>query len=298
MKMKIWYQSMSRQTSWGHYNVALRRILDRVKDPETTIEVHGITKRGGLADQFHYLDYLESGEVMESVQIATKRGFDAFLIGNIGDPGIHSCREITTMPVLGLCETALHTACMMGRNFSLVTINEKFTPRIIDNVHRYKLERRLAAVNRMTIDRINDLDEGFTKPAARKRIFDQFMKAANANVDQGAEVIIAAGGVVMALLAEFGVHSAAKNTPILNGIVSLVKMGEAAVKMNRIMGGNFLSKRLYYAPPGIDQIDEIRAHYGDVYPTVPSGTKAGTKAGGKAGTKIKKPAKKPAARRK
>ena len=278
MKMKIWYQSMSRQTSWGHYNVALRRILDRVKDPETTIEVHGITKRGGLADQFHYLDYLESGEVMENVQTATRRGFDAFLIGNIGDPGIHACREITTMPVLGLCETALHTACLMGRNFSLVTINEKFTPRIIDNVHRYKLERRLAAVNRMTIDRINDLDEGFTKAAARKRIFDQFMKAANANVEQGAEVIIAAGGVVMALLAEFGVHAAAKNTPILNGIVSLVKMGEAAVKMNRIMGGKFLSKRLYYAPPGVDQIDEIRAHYGDVYPTVPSGRKTRARA--------------------
>ncbi len=279
--MKLWYQSMSRQKAWGHYNEALRRILDRVKDPDTEIEVHGITKRGGLADQFHYLDYLESGEVMENVQIATKRGFDAFLIGNIGDPGLQMCREITTMPVLGLCETALHTACMMGQNFSLVTINEKFTPRIIDNVHRYKLERRLSAVNRMKIDRINDLDEGFTNAAARKRIFDQFMKAANANVEQGAEVIIAAGGVVMALLAEFGVHSVAKNTPILNGIVSLVKMGEATVKINRIMGGNFLSKRLYYAPPSSDQIDEIRKYYGDVYPTVKSPKKAAPKSAAK-----------------
>lgn len=277
---------MSRQEAWGEYNKALRRILDRVKDPDTEIEVHGITKRGGLADQFHYLDYLESGEVMENVQIATKRGFDAFLIGNIGDPGIHACREITTMPVLGLCETALHTACLMGNNFSLVTINEKFTPRIIDNVHRYKLERRLVAVNRMTIDRINDLDEGFTKASARKRIFGQFMRAADANVEQGAEVIIAAGGVVMALLAEFGVHQAAKNTPILNGIVSLVKMGEAAVKMNRIMGGTFLSKRLYYAPPGSDQIDEIRKYYGDVYPTVKSPAKKGGKAE-KAKTQVK-----------
>jgi allantoin racemase len=279
--MKIWYQSMSRQKAWGHYNEALRRILDRVKDPDTEIEVHGITKRGGLADQFHYLDYLESGEVMENVQIATKRGFDAFLIGNIGDPGLQICREITTMPVLGLCETALYTACMMGQNFSLVTINEKFTPRIIDNVHRYKLERRLSAVNRMKIDRINDLDEGFTNATARKRIFGQFMKAANANVEQGAEVIIAAGGVVMALLAEFGVHTVGKNTPILNGIVSLVKMGEATVKINRIMGGNFLSKRLYYAPPSSDQIDEIRKYYGDVYPTVKSPKKAAPKTAGK-----------------
>jgi len=81
----------------------------------------------------------------------------------------------------------------------------------------------------------------------------------------------------MALLAEFGVHTVGKNTPILNGIVSLVKMGEAAVKINRIMGGNFLSKRLYYAPPGSDQIDEIRKYYGDVYPTVKSPKKAALK---------------------
>ncbi|MBI2293479.1 MAG: hypothetical protein HYU73_24755, partial [Betaproteobacteria bacterium] len=41
-----------------------------------------------------------------------------------------------------------------------------------------------------------------------------------------------------------------------------------AVKLDRIMGGKFTSKRLAYAPPGRDQIDEIRKYYGDVYPTV------------------------------
>ena len=55
------------------------------------------------------------------------------------------------IPVLGLCESALHVACMMGASFSLVTINEKFTPRIVENVMRYGLKDRLAAVNRMQI---------------------------------------------------------------------------------------------------------------------------------------------------
>jgi len=64
-----------------------------------------------------------------------------------------------------------------------------------------------------------------------------------------------------------------------------VKMGEAAVKINRIMGGKFLSKRLYYAPPGPDQIDEIRKYYGDVYPTVKSPGKKGGKASLKGSTK-------------
>lgn len=271
---------MSRQKAWSDYNQALRRILDSVKDPDTEIEVHGITKVGGIADQFHYLDYLESGEVMTNVQVAMRRGFDAFLIGNIGDPGLKSCREIANIPVLALCETSLHLACMMGRNFSLVTINEKFTPRILDNVHYYGLAGRMACWNRMKVDRILHLDAGFTDRKARKNIIDQFLEAANANVEAGAEVIVPAGGVVMALLAEAGIHQADRNTPILNGITALVKQAEAVVKINRIMGGKFPSKRLYYAPPTPDQIDEIRKYYGNIYPTVAS-PKAGRKAGKK-----------------
>ena len=72
----------------------------------------------------------------------------------------------------------------------------------------------------------------------------------------------------MALLADSKVYQAARGTPILNGITALVKMGEMAVKLDRIMGRGFTSKRLQYAPPGTEQIDEIRKYYGDVYPTV------------------------------
>jgi len=268
--LKLWYQSMSRQKAWGGYPASLQRILDQTRDPDTEIEVHGITKVGGVADQFHYLDYLETGEVLENVQTAVKRGFDAFLIGNIGDPGLRAAREIANMPVLGLCETALHTACMMGRNFSLVTINEKFTTRIVDNVEKYGLQGKLAGISQMSVERILNLNAGFTNARVRKNIIAEFLKAANENVKAGAEVIIPAGGVAMALLAEAGVHQAAKQTPILNGITVLVKTAEAVVKMNRIMNGAWVSKRLYYAPPPPDQIDEIRRHYGDVYPTVKS----------------------------
>lgn len=268
--MKLWYQSMSRQDAWSDYNRALRRILDQVKDANTEIEVHGIQRIGGVADQFHYLDYLESAEVMANVERAMKRGFDAFLIGNIGDPGLKICREIADIPVLGLCETSLHLACQMGRSFSLVTINEKFTPRILDNVNYYGLSGRMACHSRMKVDRILHLDAGFRDAQARKQIVAQFMKAAKANVEAGAEVIVPAGGVVMALLFEAGIHTVGRDTPVLNGIVALVKQAEAVVKLNRIMGGKFPSKRLYYAPPSPEQIAEIRKYYGDVYPTVRS----------------------------
>src|ERR1700722_4154468 len=193
-RMKLWYQSMSRQTEWGGYPGVLRGILDKVRDPDTEIHVAGITEVGGTGDQFRYLEYLETGEVLKNVHRAVREGFDAFLIGNIADPGLREAREIANIPVLGLCESALHVACMMGANFSLVTINEKFTPRIVENVMRYGLKDRLAAVNRMSVDRLLDLKEGFDDPVVRDRIVAQFNQAARANTDAGAEVVIAAGG--------------------------------------------------------------------------------------------------------
>jgi allantoin racemase len=267
--MKLWYQSMSRQTEWGGYPRVLRGILDRVKDPGTEIHVAGITEIGGVGDQFRYLEYLETGEVLKNVHRAVREGFDAFLIGNIADPGLREAREIANIPVLGLCESAMHVACMMGANFSFVTINEKFTPRIVENVHRYGLRERFVGASRMSIDRLTDLGAGFEPGEAQDRIVAQFNQAARRNTDAGAEVVIAAGGVVMALLAHAGIHETQDNVPILNGITNLVKLGEAAVKLDRIMGGRFTSKKCVYAPPPPDQIETFRKHYGaDIYPTV------------------------------
>lgn len=268
--MKLWYQSMSRfKAKWNGYPEALKKIIDSVKDPGTEVEIHGITKIGGFADQYRYLEYLETGEVMENIAIAMEQDFDAFLIGNIADPGLRECREIANIPVLGLCETSLHVACMMGATFSLVTINEKFTPRIVENVVRVGLKDRMAAVHRMKVDRILNLDQGFTDKAICDDLINQFQIAAKANTDAGSEVVIAAGGVVMALLAHAGVYTTPSGAPILNGITTLIKMGEMAAKLDKIMGGTFTSKRLQYAPPTPDQIEEMREYYGaHIYPTV------------------------------
>jgi allantoin racemase len=267
--MKLWYQSMSRQEEWGGYPAVLRSILAKVKDEGTEIHVAGITDIGGIGDQYRYLEYLETGEVLRNVHTAVREGYDAFLIGNIADPGLREAREIANIPVLGLCESAMHMACMMGANFSFVTINEKFTPRVVENVDRYGLRARFVGASRMKIDRITDLGPGFTPGPVQDEIVRQFNAAAKVNTENGAEVVIAAGGVVMAMLAHAGIHATEDGVPILNGITNLVKLGEAAVKMDRIMGGRFVSKKCVYAPPPENQIEAFRKHYGaDIYPTV------------------------------
>lgn len=272
--MKLWYQSLTLADAWPGYNAALRALLDSCRDPQTTIEVHGIEKRGGIGDQYRYLEFIETQEVLENVERASREGFDAFLIGNIGDPGLREAREIAQMPVLGLCETASHLAAMMGANFALVAGNEKHAARIVENVERYGLRGKLHGVYPLAVARLADLDAGFTDPRAGAALVEGFTAAARGAADAGAEVVIPAIGVLMVLLAARGIHALGETVPVLNGVVALVKTAESVVHMRRLMGGRWTSRRAAYAQPPAAQIDELRRAYGEVYPGINPGGKS------------------------
>src|ERR1700755_3123842 len=48
-------------------------------------------------------------------------GIDAAIIAAFGDPGLFGARELFDIPVVGLAEAAMLTACMAGQRFSIVT---------------------------------------------------------------------------------------------------------------------------------------------------------------------------------
>lgn len=269
---KIWYQSLTRADRWQGYNAALRTMLDAAKLPDTRIEIHCIETRGGIGDQFHYLESIEAQEVLANVQTAERQGFDAFVIGNIGDPGLREAREIASIPIVGLCETSVHVASMMGGSFALVTGNEKHASRIVDNVRRYGLGTRLHSVHAMSVQRLVDLETAFGDRAARQTLIDEFVRAGETAAAAGAEIVIPAIGVMMVLLAAHEVHALRDGTvPVLNGPLAAIKFAEAAIAMRRRMGGQWTSRRALYAQPPASQIDELRAVYGDVYPSIRSG---------------------------
>ena len=266
--MRLWYQSLTRPEAWPAYNAALRRMLENAADPGTSFEIHGIIQRGGIGDQYRSLEFIETIEVLENVARAEEQGFDAVLLGNIADPGLRPAREMASMPVLGLCESALFTACQMGASIGLVVSNDKHHGKVVENVALHGLGSRVVTVERMKVDRLVDLDAAFSPGEARERILGQFLDAAALCVAKGAEVVIPAVGVAMVLLADAGIHDAGQGTPVLNGAVALLKAGESAVKLNRLMGGRFTSRRGAYAQPPPGQIAELRRHYGAIFPRV------------------------------
>jgi allantoin racemase len=265
--MKLWYQSLgaSRASKSGPYVKKLNELVARAAATGTTVHVYGLSEGRAIADQYRYLEHLDTQEVLQNGLKAEREGYDAFLIGNIFEPGLHALRELINIPVLGLCESSVHVACLMGTSFSIVNVNPKFTRRVVENITSYGLVSRLVSIDRMQVERASMFDSAYDKPDIRTAIVDQFMEAARAGIAKGAEVVIPAGGSAMALLAHADIHQV-DNAPIVNGVIALVKVGEMAAGLRQITG-LFTSKRMTYAPPSGALLEEIRRFYGpEIYP--------------------------------
>jgi len=202
---------------------------------------------------------------MENGLRAEKEGYDAFVLGNIFDPGLHELRELLNIPVLGLCEASVHVACLMGATFSLINVNPKFTHRIVESIKLQGFASRLVSIDQMKVERPGVFDLAFGDDEAKAEILRQFAECAKRSLEQGAEVLVPAGGSLMAVLADAGMHQV-DSAPVLNGLIAVIKVAELAVAMRQLTG-QFTSKHLVYAPPAGKLLADVREAYGaQVYP--------------------------------
>lgn len=158
-------------------------------------------------------------------------GFDAAIIAAFADPGLGAARELSPIPVVGLAEAGMLTACMLGARFGIVTFSPSLDAWYHESVAWHGLGRRCAGVFA--------LDEGFTnvvgvqdeKAAALVALADRAVAA-------GADVIVLAGAPLSGLAAK--VRDAIP-VPVVDCAVAAVKQAEAlvALRVRRPTAGSF-----------------------------------------------------------
>lgn len=87
------------------------------------------------------------GKIIE----AERNGASAVVVDCLGDPGVREGRECVSIPVLGPCETAMHTAAVLGHKFSVVTVFEDSIPVFENLARKYVLQEKLASVRAIDI---------------------------------------------------------------------------------------------------------------------------------------------------
>jgi len=161
---------------------------------------------------------------------------DAVVIAAFGDPGLHAARELFDIPVVGMAEAAILTACMLGDDFAFITFSKQFNLWYEEAVDRSGLRARFAGVlapstTFTSIDKIHDE----MKPALQ-----ELVQQARRELD--ADVVILAGAPLAGLAQEID----QSDVVLIDPISAAVCQAEALVRLaptGAFCGG-------YARPPG------------------------------------------------
>ena len=116
--MRIWYQSYVDYENGKTYWDRLRKHLEAVVDPGTTVEIKGITPHDSYA---HALVEMRCArEVICNAVRAEREGYDAFVIGHFQDAGLYEARSAVGIPVVALGEASMLYSCQLGQHSGIV----------------------------------------------------------------------------------------------------------------------------------------------------------------------------------
>jgi len=166
-----------------HMTDHIREEILRIKRPDTEVTV--VANEGAPAAIESARDEaLAVPLLLEQVKRANAENYAALILACFSDPGLQAAREISDILVLGIEETTLHMAAMLGHRFTILTPLANRIPAKEREVLRCGLESSLASVRALNLSvGETDADPQTTK----NRILEV---ARLARDEDGAEVIL------------------------------------------------------------------------------------------------------------
>jgi len=203
--------------------------LNEIAAPDTTVVVDQV-QDGPLSIENAIDEYKAMPEVLRFIR-DRQADFDGFIIGCAGDSGLEGAREQSEKPVVGPGESSILLGTCGDKRFSMVTISGE----------RARIKRRMVReagldpnrlVSSHTLD-IPVLALYADKDRTQARLVDLMREAR----EKGAETMLL-GCMSVAFMEPERLRavSAEAGMPLVNPIVTAVKMAEAQVAMQRFGG--------------------------------------------------------------
>lgn len=175
------------------------------------------------------------------------KGCDAALIAVSYDTGLRAARELFPIPVVGMTEAGLLTACMAGGRIGVITFGARVLPLYQEVISGYGLSSRIAAW------RVMESTAAY-QPGGHPQLDRELAAAANDLVAKDhAEVIVITGAVMAGVPARIQPQVA---VPIVDCIVAGVRQAEllASLRLPKPRAGSFAfpaGRELVDADPAI-----------------------------------------------
>jgi allantoin racemase len=150
------------------------------------------------------------------------RDYDAAIIAAFGDPGLFGARELFDIPIVGMAEASMLTACMLGRRFAIVTFARALGPWYQECVDMHGLTSRCAGIRMLDapfkeVGNVQDEKESLLAELAGR-----------AALELDADVVILAGAPLAGLAARVRERIP---VPVIDQMAAAVKQAEALVTL-------------------------------------------------------------------
>ena len=163
-----------------------------------------------------------SGTTVLEVIAKEHRNYNAAIIAAFGDPGLKAARSLFHIPIVGLGEAAMLSACLFGKKFGIISFTNNMSAWYEESVETLGLKDRYAGFRAidsviLSIDKIQSVQK------------KNLIKSAKDSVEiDGADVIIFAG----APLSGFKKNVEDKiSVPVIDCAEAAVKQAELAIAM-------------------------------------------------------------------
>jgi allantoin racemase len=170
-------------------------------------------------------------------------GCDAVVIGVSYDTGLRGARELLDVPVVGMTEAGLLTACMLGGSIGVVTFGRRVLPLYRELVAGYGLASRIAGW------RVLESTAAY-RPGAHPELDREIVAAANDLVERDfAEVVLLTGAVMAGVPARLQQDVP---VPMVDCVVCAVRQAEmlAQLRFPKPRAGS-------YASPGAREVVDV-----------------------------------------
>lgn len=196
--------------------------VKKVISPEVEVSVRSLS-RGPPAIESEYDRDLAAPYVIEEVLKAAGEGFHAVVINCFDDPGLRASREVSKILVLGIGETSLTVATLLGYKIAVISTGSRYSrTAYYRKAIELGIEKRVVYASGIDV-RVLDLRKDLNM--VKKAILDEAKKAIN---DFGAEVIVLGCGGLIGLSEEL---SELLGVPVIDPTLITVKVAEALIKL-------------------------------------------------------------------
>ena len=257
--VRIWHQSMTELHELGVYKASLEKHAREVLDPQQAVEVHGLPKgayRGrsptaALSNAFAHHRILDP--VLDNAVRAERQGFDAFVVGSYSEPFLRELRSAIDIPVVSIAEATFLVACSIGRHAAPISNDPGIARLVRQSIDTHGLSERIQSPRSITPP-LNELQlaDAFSNPL---HLIQSFTETAQKAIDDGADVIIPAEGVLSEFLYTNKV-TMIDSVPVIDSFA--VTWAYAAMMVNlRSRTGLAISRRWHYQRDDADLISEL-----------------------------------------